>query len=736
MLAVQAAGGVLKFIQGGSLIIRVTQSWAAAQTLLNATLIANPIGAVIIAVTALVAGIILLYRHNEAFRKIVQAVWAAIKTAISATVDWIVHVAWPAIVTAWQAIAAAAMWLWHNVIEPVWRGIQAAIAVAVAIVRGYIAAIVAEFKFVAGIALWLWHNIFQPVFAGITKAAQIFNLIIEIIAKAIANVLQFVIGRAVNWLRDAWTAAFNWIADKVRLWWQGVQIIFGYFQKYILGPVVGALRATASWFQSIFAAIAGYVSNWYHVHIQPIFNAVKAAWFAVANGFIAIYNTKIRPLFDAFISFIRDKVVGGFKTGVSLIAKAWSAVQDAAKKPVSFVVNHVINPFINGLNKAASIVGVKDRVAPIKGFASGGKISGSGGITDNRQAVIPGVGAVQLMGGEFVVNRNATAQALPILRWVNDGMKGGASQVAKYLGKPLTEYPGDGSEGWAFKGGGLIGWADDIWKAVSDPVGTIKKPFNALLGQIPGVGMIKDFLIGSAKSLLNGAISWLVGGAGAPVTGSAQSVVRAVQARAFVQQQAGKPYVWASAGPNGYDCSGIVSAAWNVLHGRSPYSHIFSTESLPGSWFDTGRKIGTLMAGWSHPGQNPASATVGHMAGQIAGMPFESTGSSGVRIGDRARRVGAFANTGVARAGGGLIPELLGRGIRLFDSGGPWPTGTLGANLSGHTEYVDSTGRGAGGNSYSITINVAPGGHPAEVGRQTVLAIKAFESANGTGWRK
>lgn len=172
------------------------------------------------------------------------------------------------------------------------------------------------------------------------------------------------------------------------------------------------------------------------------------------------------------------------------------------------------------------------------------------------------------------------------------------------------------------------------------------------------------------------------------------------------------------------------------MKGKNPYSHTFSTESLPGQWFDTGRKLGTLIAGWSHPGQSPASATVGHMAGQIAGLPFESTGSAGVRIGNRARSVYSFANTGVARADGGLIPDLLGRGIRLFDSGGLWPSGTLGANLSGRTEYVDPMGRGGGVRNYYITNNIAPGGHPVEVGRQTVLAIQAFENANGTGWRR
>lgn len=733
VMAIQAAGGILKWIQSIGIVTRVTQAWTAAQIALDAAMEANPIGLIIVAITALIAGLVLLFRHNETFRKIVLAVWGGIKTAISATVDWIVNTAWPAIKKAWDAIAAAALWLWHNVIEPVWHGIEAVIGFVVKVVKAYIEFVIGYFKAVAAVVLWLWHNIFEPAFAVIRKIIEIWWLAVQIVFKALSIVIRTVVGAAVEFLRAVFTAVFGFVKDKVITpWWETIKFVFNAFRTYVYGPIVAAIQYLKGVFERVLLAVGNTVIGWYQRYIAPIFAAVRRTWNDLALGFSIIYNQKIKPVFEAFIGFIKNTVVGGFKTGVSAITRAWSAVQEAAKKPVSFVVNHVINPFINGLNKVAGIVGVKDRVAPIKGFASGGKISGAGGISDNRQAVIPGVGAVQLQGGEFVVNRQDAAKALPLLRWVNAGMKGGAANVARYLGKPLAQYPGDGSEGWAFKSGGLIGWADDVWGAITDPVSTLKKPVNALLNQIPGSGLIRDFLIGSVRKIVDGTAQWLFG----TVTGSAQGAVRAVRARAFVQSQAGKPYIWADAGPDGYDCSGIVSAAYNILHGRSPYSHTFSTESLPGQWFDTTKKLGTLMAGWSHPGQNPASATVGHMAGQIAGLPFESTGSTGVRIGDRARRVTAFANTGVARAGGGLIPDLLGKGIRLFDAGGFWPTDTLGVNLSGRTEYVDPTGRSGGMRNYYITNNVAPGGHPAEVGRQTVLAIQAFERGNGSGWRK
>jgi hypothetical protein len=282
-----------------------------------------------------------------------------------------------------------------------------------------------------------------------------------------------------------------------------------------------------------------------------------------------------------------------------------------------------------------------------------------------------------------------TAKALPLLRWLNDGMKGGARKIMQYLGKPLTDMPGDGSEGFAFKGGGLVGWVEDVWGAISHPLDTIKKPFDAALSNIPGGGTIRDFLIGAANKVAGGAISWITRLAGG--SGKVGDAVR------FLHEQDGKPYVWASAGPDGYDCSGIVDAVYNILHGKNPYSHTFSTESA-GSYFPKPGQNGQMAAAWSHPGQAPAGASVGHMMGRVGNQNFESTGGRGVHL-KGTRSLSDFANIG-HYANGGLLEDK----VRLFDKGGLWPSGTLGANLSGRTEYVDPR-PGSGDGSLVVNFN-------------------------------
>ncbi|MGE5286002.1 MAG: NlpC/P60 family protein [Micromonosporaceae bacterium] len=77
------------------------------------------------------------------------------------------------------------------------------------------------------------------------------------------------------------------------------------------------------------------------------------------------------------------------------------------------------------------------------------------------------------------------------------------------------------------------------------------------------------------------------GGPTTPVAGAGAARV----AVAFALAQIGKPYVWGGTGPNGYDCSGLVQAAWaaaGVSIPRTTYDqwaslpHVSSSDIQPG----------------------------------------------------------------------------------------------------------------------------------------------------------
>lgn len=86
--AILVAGGIAMIAGPIATVIGLVKSWqlvtlaqTAAQWLLNAALTANPIGVVVMAIAALVAGFVLAYKNSEAFRNIVDGAVRAVGAA-------------------------------------------------------------------------------------------------------------------------------------------------------------------------------------------------------------------------------------------------------------------------------------------------------------------------------------------------------------------------------------------------------------------------------------------------------------------------------------------------------------------------------------------------------------------------------------------------------------------------------------------------------------------------------
>jgi hypothetical protein len=86
--------------------------WTIAQAALNIVLALNPIGLVVIAIAALVAGIVIAYQRSETFRNIVTAAWNGIKAAALGVVNWFKNTAWPVIKWVIDAVVGYYKFLW------------------------------------------------------------------------------------------------------------------------------------------------------------------------------------------------------------------------------------------------------------------------------------------------------------------------------------------------------------------------------------------------------------------------------------------------------------------------------------------------------------------------------------------------------------------------------------------------------------------------------------------------
>ncbi len=71
-----------------------TKAAAAAQWLLNAAMTANPIGAAVVAVTAITAGLVYFFTQTELGQKIIATAWATIQSVFQTVFNW-VKTNWP-----------------------------------------------------------------------------------------------------------------------------------------------------------------------------------------------------------------------------------------------------------------------------------------------------------------------------------------------------------------------------------------------------------------------------------------------------------------------------------------------------------------------------------------------------------------------------------------------------------------------------------------------------------------
>lgn len=606
-------------------IVRVaTLAWVGVQALLNITFMGFPLVWILAAIIALVAAVIYAWKHFALFRSIVMNVWNAIKT-----LGEVAQVVWGGIST-----AARVVWAILEAIFKAWVAYEMAI-------------LVPAFKVLQAVGEVVWAGISYAINAAWAVINVIFALIRLYIEKIIIPEFKLLM-EFVSFVWGMIKADFNFA-------WAVIKFVFDAIRDYIDSKIVPIFRMLGAFIGATLDAIKAQAQSWWNTlhaiftavvyiiesYVVPKWNnfvaALKNLFNDLSNSLSSVWNTKIKPIFEAFSRMMTDNVEPTFKRVVEGIKNAWSALVDHVKLPVNLVIIVVNKGIIDPFNRIADALHVTQHIGPIAQLARGGPVRGPG--TDVSDSI-----PAFLSNNEYVIPARVVRKL-------------GVGFFDRLIGKRgfRTAKPGDGSEGLAFQGGGIIGdivggitsLGKSLWEALSDPTKLISGPVNALLDHVPGGGIVRALAVGSARKLMEGLLNFLKTFGGAGNVGATQ---------AFVRAQVGKPYIWAAVGPDGYDCSGLVSAAMNVYKGKFPYTRLFSTHNqapffpLPGS--------GIFTAGWANAGER-GGGDVGHTAGNIAGLGFEATPPA-VKVGSSAISLSSFAHVGHFDDGGYLMPGALG----------------------------------------------------------------------------
>jgi len=187
--------GVLKVagaaMQAWSTITKVARG---VQLAFNLVMAANPIGLLILAIAALVAGLVWFFTQTKTGQAIVQAVWGAIQVAIAAVVDWFQNTALPFLKATWAGILAAfaaARAKIAQILNAIWTVIKT--------VWGYTP---------YGLIINNWGKIMAFLAAIPGKVGAFFRTAINWLKQAGTNVLVGML----NGVKSGWNAVSSWIS--------------------------------------------------------------------------------------------------------------------------------------------------------------------------------------------------------------------------------------------------------------------------------------------------------------------------------------------------------------------------------------------------------------------------------------------------------------------------------------------------------------------------------------------
>lgn len=186
----------------GALIVQgVTKVWTATQWLLNVALTANPIGLVIVAVAALVAAIVIAYKHSDKFRAIVQASMRGVVAAFKwlwntgkAVFGWI-KANWKTIGTILGGpIAWAARYIIGN-FSRIRAGVTGTIGSVIGFVRSIPGRIKSSLGNLAGLLFGAGGDVIRGFVRGLTDRA---GSIVDAIRRTITDKLPAFVRKALD----------------------------------------------------------------------------------------------------------------------------------------------------------------------------------------------------------------------------------------------------------------------------------------------------------------------------------------------------------------------------------------------------------------------------------------------------------------------------------------------------------------------------------------------------------
>lgn len=441
-----------------------------AQWLFNAALNANPIGLVVVAIAALVGGLIWFFTQTEIGRAIWETAMTAIRAAIEPLWNWMRDEVFPQWKEAWDSWGAkigevwgivwgAINYWWTEFISPLLDGLKL-------FLEGDFKGAWDKVKEAGGnmlkgiydAALITWTTQLKPLLneVGGTVGGETFKGEFEKTGNVGGSMLAGIsaqtatvwlttlgpkLGEIGGFLMGPFSGAFrsaegsgssmlgNVSMSVATFWATTLQPKLNEIGNHLMGPFAGAFNGSTTGAIASFANLGFNVGQTWEQSIRPTLSGMGAhllgnfsgawegakinamvSWDTLKNGVAVGWQGMKDGTFGPMGQFLANDVPKFWAMATVLIGNAWDGLKEKAKAPINFVIDTVINRGIvdkfNSIRDALHI----DFVPKLEHLApldTGGFVPGAGGMTSGM-SVGKHVPTGVVHGGEMVLKKEST----------------------------------------------------------------------------------------------------------------------------------------------------------------------------------------------------------------------------------------------------------------------------------------------------------------------------------------